>query len=128
MPILAYNGLVPEQPRRLVWLVDTLDRVRSFPTGVRQKLGFALYQAQIGEKHENAKPLHGFDAAVWQARADDPSGTYRAVYLAQYGSAVYVLHAFRKKARSGIATPQREIEIIRQRLKLAEKLAGKGGD
>ena len=128
MPVLAYNELVQGQPRELVWLVDTLDRVRSFPAGVRQRLGFALYQAQIGDKHENTKPLHGFDAAVWQVRADDPSGTYRAVYLAQYGSAVYVLHAFRKKAKSGIATPRREIEIIRRRLKLAEKLAGKEGD
>jgi phage-related protein len=50
----------PEHPRKLVWLVDSLDRLTGFPPAVRQKLGFALYQAQIGQKHESAKMLHGF--------------------------------------------------------------------
>lgn len=74
----------PGEPRKLVWLVDSLDRLTSFPEGVRQKLGFALYQAQIGQKHESAKMLHGFAETVWQVRADDPGGTYRAVYVAQF--------------------------------------------
>lgn len=118
----------PKQPRKLVWLVDSLDRLSEFPPAVRQKLGFALYQAQIGQKHESAKILHGFAETIWQVRADDPSGTYRAVYVAQFAEAVYVLHAFQKKATSGIATPQRELELIAQRLQLACKLAAKRGD
>ena len=118
----------PKQPRKLVWLVDSLDRLTDFPPAVRQKLGFALYQAQIGQKHESAKMLHGFAETVWQVRADDPGGTYRAAYVAQFGEAVYVLHAFQKKSTSGIATPQRELDLIAQRLQLARKLAGKGGD
>jgi phage-related protein len=109
----------------LVWLVDSLDRLKGFPPAVRQKLGFALYQAQIGQKHESAKMLHGFAETVWQVRADDAGGTYRAVYVAQFGEAVYVLHAFQKKATSGIATPQRELDLIRQRLQLVRKMAGK---
>ena len=64
----------PEQPRKLVWLVDSLDRLTSFPPAVRQKLGFALYQAQIGQKHESAKMLRGFAETVWQLRADDRAG------------------------------------------------------
>ncbi len=92
---------------------------------VRKKLGFALYQAQIGQQHESAKILRGFPEAVWQVRADDPSGTYRTVYLTQVGDAIYVLHAFQKKATSEIATPRRELDLIRQRLQLARKLAGK---
>jgi phage-related protein len=59
------------------------------------------------------------------AAADDPGGTYRAVYVVQLGDAVYVLHAFQKKATSGIATPKRDLDLIRQRLQLARKLAGK---
>ena len=55
---------------------------------VRQKLGFAFYQAQIGQRHENAKMLHGFEEAVWQVRADDLGGMYRAVYVTQVGDAV----------------------------------------
>ena len=89
---------------------------------------FRLYQAQIGQTHESAKTLRGFKETVWQVRADDPGGTYRAVYVAQFGEAVYVLHAFQKKATSGIATPQRELDLIRQRLQLARKLAGKRGN
>jgi phage-related protein len=69
--------------------------------------------------------LRGFAETVWQARADDPSGPYRAAYVTQVGEAVYVLHVFQKKATSGIATPQRELALIRQRLQLAHKLAGK---
>lgn len=63
--------------------------------------------------------LHGFGETVWQVRGDDPSGTYRAVYVAQFQEAVYVLHAFQKKAKSRIATPQREIGLIRRWLRLA---------
>jgi phage-related protein len=73
--------------------------------------------------------LRGFEDTIWQVHADDPGGTYRAVYVAQIGEAVYVLNAFQKKSTSGIATPQRELDLIRQRLQLARKLAGKrGGD
>ncbi|HZT31344.1 MAG TPA: type II toxin-antitoxin system RelE/ParE family toxin [Bryobacteraceae bacterium] len=115
----------PTKPRKLIWLVDSLDRLAGFPPPVRQRLGFALYQAQIGRAHESAKFLRGFEETVWQVRADDPRGTYRAVYVTQLGDAIYVLHAFQKKSRSGIATPKRELELIRQRLQLARKLAGK---
>lgn len=118
----------PEPPRRLVWLVDSLDRLAKFPPGVRKSLGFALYQAQIGQRHESAKMLRGFSETVWQVRTDDPGGTYRAVYVAQFKDAVYVLHAFQKKSRQGIATPKRELDLIRHRLQLAGKLAGERGD
>src|SRR5258707_15446802 len=100
---------VPERPehlRKLVWLVDSLDRLTSFPPMVRQRLGFALYQAQIGQRHESAKMLHGFAETVWQVRADDPVGTYRAIYVVQFKEAIYVLRAFQKKAKSGTAPPQ----------------------
>src|SRR5579884_3870086 len=111
--------------RNLIWLVDSLHRLSGFPATVRKKLGFALYQAQIGQQHESAKILRGFAETVWQVRADHSSGTYRAVYLTQFGDSIYVLHAFQKKATSGIATPRRELDLIRQRLTLARKLAGK---
>jgi len=69
--------------------------------------------------------LRGFAGNVWQVWADDPSGTYRAVYLAQFQEAVYLLHAFQKKTKSGIATPRRELDLIQQRLQLALKLASR---
>lgn len=76
-----------EEPKRreLIWLADSLDRLREFPPLVRQELGFALYQAQIGQKHASAKVLRGFSETAWQVRADDPGGTFRAVYATQLG-------------------------------------------
>jgi phage-related protein len=128
MPVLAYNGgcaCKAGTAAQRIWIFDSLVRLTGFPPMVRKKLGFALYQAQIGPRHESAKMLHGFAEAVWQVRADDPGGTYRAVYVAQLGEEVYVLDAFQKKATSGIATSRRELDLIRQRLQLARKLAGK---
>jgi phage-related protein len=121
-------SLVPEKsehPRRLIWLVDSLDRLTGFHPRFGRSSVSPCNQAQIGQKHESAKILRGFAETVWQVRADDPRGTYRAVYVAQFGEAVYVLHVFQKKATSGIATPQRELDLIRQRLQLARKLVGK---
>src|SRR5512142_114947 len=112
-------GGVSDQPRKVEWLADSLERLKRFPSAVQQKLGFAIYQAQIGDRHESAKRLHGFAAPVWQVHADDRSGTYRAVYVVSLGDTVYVLHAFQKKSKSGIATPKAEIDLIRRRLKLA---------
>jgi phage-related protein len=115
------------QPRRLVWLVDSLDRLRGFPASVRERFGFALYRAQIGETAENVKPLHGFEVPVWEVRATDPSGTYRAAFVVHFSDAVYVLHAFQKKSTSGVSTPKQDIDLIRKRLSLAQASAGKGG-
>ncbi len=124
MPIMAYTETVTAGPRKLVWLVDSLTTLKGFPPPVRHRLGFALYQAQIGQRHESAKTLRGFAETVWQVRADGPAGTYRAVYVAHFQAAIYVLHAFQKKSNSGIATSRRDLSLIKQRLLLARKLAG----
>ena len=105
--------------------MDSLTTLSGFPAPVRQELGFALYQAQIGQRHHSAKILRGFGEAVWQVRSDNSVGTYRAVYLAEFQDAVYVLHAFQKKSKAGIATPRRELDLIRRRLQLARTLAGR---
>lgn len=84
-------------------------------------MGFALYQAQIGRMHNNAKPLKGFGGASVVEIVDDHQGdTYRTVYTVKFDSAVYVLHAFQKKSKHGIKTPQAEIELVKRRLKVAE--------
>jgi len=82
-------------PRPLVWLVDTLEIVRSFPVLVKERIGFALYQAQTGGRHESAKMLQGFGTPVWEVRADEVSGTYRAVYVVNLGDSVFVRGAGR---------------------------------
>lgn len=94
------------------------------PNGVRQTFGFALYQAQIGLLHPDAKPLKGFGSAgVLEVVEDWRGDTYRAVYTVRFADAVYVLHCFQKKSKHGIQTPKREIDLIRERLKEAETQA-----
>ena len=88
-------------------------------------MGYALYVAQTGGKHPAAKPLKGGGAFKWAGVlevVDDFDGnTHRAVYTVRFAGVVYTLHAFQKKSKKGIATPQSEIERIKSRLKAAEE-------
>lgn len=84
-------------------------------------MGFALYLAQVGRIHRNAKPLKGFGGgSVVEIVGDHQGDTYRAVYTVRFPTAIYVLHAFQKKSKKGIKTPQDDIELIHKRLKAAE--------
>jgi phage-related protein len=84
-------------------------------------MGYALYFAQQGDKHPAAKPLKGFPgASVLEIVEDHDGDTYRAMYTVKFAGAIYVLHAFQKKAKKGIATPKRDVALVRSRLKLAE--------
>jgi len=105
----------------LEWVGPSKDDLKSFPAEVQDHIGFALYQAQVGLKHRDAKPLKGMGSGVLEVVSRHDGDTYRAVYTVRFRSAVYVLHAFQKKAKKGIATPKREIDLIRRRLKAAEQ-------
>src|SRR5947209_17194364 len=108
----------------LIWVGSSLEDLRAFPEEVRRVMGYALYLAQMGEKHPDAKPLKGFGGAGVLEAIDDYAGdTYRAVYTVRFPNAVYVLHAFQKKSKRGIATPKRDLETIRSRLQRAEQHA-----
>lgn len=96
----------------------------SLPVGVRKFFGHALDFAQRGEQHGAAKVLKGFGGAgVLELVEDDGGGTYRAVYTVKFEEAVFVLHAFQKKSKSGIATNKEDLDIIRIRLKAATVIA-----
>ncbi len=91
-------------------------------------MGYALHFAQAGDKHPSAKPLKGFrGAGVLEVVEDHDGNAYRAVYTVRLAGAVYVLHAFQKKSKKGAATPKRELDLIRKRLKLAEQDCRKKG-
>jgi len=76
----------------------------------------------MGDKHVSAKPLKGLRSSVLEVLSDHRGDTFRAVYTVRFAKSVYVLHAFKKKSKTGIATPRREMEIVRERLKWAERL------
>jgi phage-related protein len=96
--------------------------LKSFPRAVQRDVGQALYAAQCGEEYPSVKALKGFGGrAVLEIVASHEGDAYRAVYTVRFDDAIYVLHAFQKKSKKGIATPQRELELIRQRLVGAEQ-------
>ena len=104
------------------WIASSLNDLKDFPEDVQQVMGYALYQAQCGEKHPDAKPLKGFKgAAVLEVVEDFDRDTYRAVYTVKFEGVVYVLHAFQKKSKRGIATPKQDIKLIEARLKRAKE-------
>jgi phage-related protein len=108
--------------KTLYFVGSSREDLKDFPEDVRQNIGFALYQAQCGEKSANVKPLKGFGGAgVLEIREDDDGDTYRAVYTVKFRDIVYVLHCFQKKSKSGIKTAQQDIELVKRRLRTAEE-------
>lgn len=104
----------------LLWVGSSKADLQSFPGPVRREVGFALFLAQSGEKALKAKPLRGFGGAgVLEVVSDYDGDTFRAVYTLKFAKVVFVLHAFQKKSRKGIATPKSDIDLIKQRLKAA---------
>lgn len=84
-------------------------------------MGYALGLAQLGAKHPTAKPWKGEGSGVFEVVEDHVGDTYRAVYTVRFEGVVYVLHAFQKKSKTGIKTPQEDIKLIRERLKRAQQ-------
>uniref|UniRef100_UPI0036D967A8 type II toxin-antitoxin system RelE/ParE family toxin n=1 Tax=Photorhabdus sp. RM322S TaxID=3342825 RepID=UPI0036D967A8 len=115
-------GLQGEKP--LVWIGSSKKDLLDLPKDVQRFFGFALDFAQRGEKHDAVKVMKGFGGAgVLEVVEDDIGGTYRAVYTVKFDEGVFVLHAFQKKSKHGIATPKEDMDIIRNRLKVAAVMA-----
>jgi len=108
----------------VIWVGTSRRDLREFPDPVQDHMGYALYIAQRGGKHRDAKPLSGFGGAgVLEVVKDYRGDTFRAVYTLRYAGRVFVLHAFQKKSKTGRETPRRDLELIKQRLREAELIA-----
>lgn len=106
----------------IVWLGNAKDNLKEFPRDVQRQMGTGLYMAQIGTKYPKAKPLKGFSGAgILEIKDDYDGDTYRTVYTVIFKDAIYVLHAFQKKSKQGIATPKQEIDLIKKRLQDAKQ-------
>jgi phage-related protein len=91
-------------------------------------MGYALYAAELGGKHSSAKPLKGFSGAGVLEIVEHRGGeTYRAIYTVKFENIIYVLHAFQKKSKQGVATSQSDIDLIRRRLRMAKELHARRG-
>jgi phage-related protein len=116
------TDVLPLKPVR--WVGSSRRDVQAFPDPVKDHLGYALYIAQCGSKHRDTKTLSGFGGAgVVEIITDYRGDTFRAVYTLKYERAIYVLHAFQKKSKTGRETTQRDIGLIKQRLREAERMA-----
>lgn len=113
----------PRILRTLVWLGDSRKVARAFPQRVRKLVGDELQLIQFGGMPKDAKPLRGIGRGVIEIAVRFNKEAYRTVLAVQLGSKVYVLHAFQKKSKSGIKTPQFDIELVKQRYKVAEELS-----
>lgn len=108
----------------VIWVGSSRKDLRVFPEPVQDHVGYALYVAQRGGKHHDTKTLSGFGGGgVVEVIADHRGDTFRAVYTVRFRNAVYVLHAFQKKSKTGRATPRRDMELIEQRLRETEQIA-----
>ena len=113
-------SIMPFKP--LVWLDDSRKRVRDFPTVARQRAGFELWEVQQGNDPSDWKPMPSVGPGACEIRVRDEAGAFRVIYVARFEEAVYVLHAFQKKSTHGIKTPQREIDLIRERLRRLKEM------
>jgi phage-related protein len=108
----------------VVWVGSSRKDLREFPDVVQDHMGYALYVAQQGGKHRDTKTMSGLGGAgVVEIVKDHRGDTFRAVYTLRYQGAVYVLHAFQKKSKTRRETPRRDMELIKQRLREAERIA-----
>ena len=90
---------------------------KEFPVPVQKDMGVALFVVQLGRTPESAKPWKGLGSGGYELVEDNRGDTFRAVYTLRIGDAVHVLHAFQKKSKTGIATPQPDVDLIEKRLK-----------
>jgi phage-related protein len=118
-----YNGIVNDAPVKPIrWVGSSRRDLKTFPRTIQRDVGRALYAAQCGEEYPYVKALKGFGGrSVLEIVASDDRSTFRAVYTVQFSDMIFVLHAFQKKSKMGIATPRKEIDLIRQRLAAAER-------
>ena len=101
----------------LYWEGSSKKDFKKFPIDVQKDMGVALFNVQLGSTPHSAKPWKGLGPGVYELVEDHRSDTFRAVYTVKMSDAVHVLHAFQKKSKSGIATPQPDVELIEKRLK-----------
>jgi phage-related protein len=116
------NG--PGYLKPVVWIGTSRSDLSAMPEEVQADFGYALYVAQQGAAHRKSKPLKGFGGGgVVEIVSDHRGDAYRCVYTVRSAGSIYVVHAFQKKSKRGRETPKAAVELIKQRLREAERIA-----
>lgn len=116
---MAREGVKGEKP--LHWVGSSKKDLLTFPSPVKDAMGWALGLAQFGGRHPSAKPWKGQGPGIFEIVEDHFGNTYRVVYTVRFPEAAYVLHAFQKKSHSGIKTPLSDVQLVESRLKVARQ-------
>ena len=116
-----------EKRRPLFWEGSSKKDFKEFPIPVQKDMGVALFVAQLGRMAHSSKPWKGLGSGVYELVEDHRGDTFRAVYMVRVGDAVHVLHSFQKKSKSGIATPQPDVDLVEKRLKVVLARYGLSG-
>jgi phage-related protein len=103
--------------RRVTWLKAALKDFRKFPDEAQNRALTALTMIADGGKPDLAKPLSGLGSGVWELAIKSRGDAWRVVYALHLGEDIWVVHAFQKKSKSGIATPKMEIDLVKERMK-----------
>ena len=109
--------------RPVVWLGNSRRNIQAFPPDARRVIGGELQLMQYGGMPKDAKPFRGIGSGVIEIAIRHDGEAYRTVVALQLGRNIYVLHAFQKKSKKGIATPKQDVDLIKQRYKEAKELA-----
>jgi phage-related protein len=117
------DRLKPPVLRPVVWLGNARKNLKGFPEGAQKLLGDELQLIQFGGMPKDAKPFKGVGSGVLELALRYASDAYRVVVAVQLGKRIYILHAFQKKSKKGIATPQRDVDLIKRRYAEARELA-----
>lgn len=109
--------------RQLFWISSSKKDLEDFPALVKDKIIFALDIAKAGGKHHDTKIFKGFNGvSVLEIVQRGKNATFRAVYMVKFKEAVFVLHCFQKKSKTGIKTPKQDVDLIKNRYKQAKLL------
>src|SRR5271168_5258913 len=103
--------------RPISWLKGARRDFEDFPPRAQLEMARALTVLAEGRMPDVAKPLTGFGSGVMELALRYRGDAFRVVYALQIGDDIWVIHAFQKKSKSGIATPRQEIDLVRERLK-----------
>jgi phage-related protein len=119
--VIEYHG-ENSKMKSIIWVGKARHAMKDLPVEVQDEFGFGLYLAQLGRHPFHAKSLRGF-SGVFEIVSDFDKRTFRCVYATKMVDKIFVLHVFQKKSHIGIKTPKLDIELIRERLKLAQEIA-----
>lgn len=101
--------------RTLYWEGSSRQDLKSFPLPVQKDFGVALYVLQIGGKPHCARCWKGLGSGVLELRETWMGDAFRVVVALPGHESIHVLHAFQKKSKSGISTPQRDAALVEKR-------------